>query len=154
MIDTDLYLPILKDENYNKEPLTKLFKELLLNKDFNKYFYESEYEDQDITELQYIFIGAINWYFRNYCLDEHYNIINHNDFVHQVVKWFEDLYWIDQYINEVIIVGFVEGLLEIEQDKMNNFLKLFSNEVLIKEIIEYYEVIYWKKLQINNIEEN
>lgn len=148
MIDTDLYLPILKDENYNKEPLTKLFKELLLNKDFKTHFYTIWYDDEDVTDFPYTFIAAIHGYFTRYCLDENYNIINHNNFVHEVVKWFEDLYWIDQYINEVIIVGFVEGLLEIEQNKINNFLKLFSNEVLIKEIIEYYEVIYWKKLQI------
>lgn len=135
---------------YNTKPLIIFFKQLLLNEKFNKYFYDSEYDDEDITELQYIFIGAINGYFREHCLDKNYNIINNYDFVYQVIKWFEDLYWIDQYINEVIMLWFIEGLLDIEQDKMNNFLKLFSNKILIEEVIGYYKVIFWKKLNHYN----
>ncbi len=131
----------------NNKSLIIFFKKLLSNIKFNNNFYKSWYDNEDLVNFPYTTIWAVNWFLKRYCLDKNYNVIDNYDFVDQVIKWFEELYWKDKYIDEVIMVWFIEVFLEFEENKTKNFLKLFSNIELIEEIFEYYEWLFWKKLK-------
>ena len=131
----------------NNKSLIIFFIKLLSNFKFNNNFYKSWYDNEDLVNFPYTTIWAVNWFLKRYCLDKNYNVIDNYDFVDQVIKWFEELYWKDKYIDEVIMVWFIEVFLEFEENKTKNFLKLFSNIELIEEIFEYYEWLFWKKLK-------
>jgi hypothetical protein len=126
--------------------ITNIFIEFLKYKEFNEYYYSQWWEDDEIYNYPYTFISVLNWFIQEKCFNEKYEIINHADFVIHIFKIFEEIYWSNDNIDEIVIIGFIEGILDGDIDKTQRILQYFTKEKLINDIKLFYKDFFWKEI--------